>query len=202
MICVNLEIRMRISNISKDRCIMETNFILAGFGGQGILLAGTVLANAFMLEGKNVTWYPCYGAEMRGGTVNCEVVVSDTEVSSVHKQDTDYALVLNQQSFDRFVQRVKKGGTIIANSTLVAESKPRNDINYVFAPMGDIANSLGTSKVTNVVSLGVLSSVCNIVSKEYLAKGVEKVLGEKKKDLLPLNEKALANGFDALLTKV
>lgn len=110
---------------------METNFILAGFGGQGILLAGTVLANAFMLEGKNVTWYPCYGAEMRGGTVNCEIVVSDTEVSSVHKQDTDYALVLNQQSFDRFIERVKSGGTIIANSTLVKEARPREDIKYV-----------------------------------------------------------------------
>ncbi len=181
---------------------METNFILAGFGGQGVLLAGTVLANAFMLEGKNVTWYPCYGAEMRGGTVNCEIVVSDTEVSSVHKQDTDYALVLNQQSFDRFVKRVKKGGTIIANSTLVEQTKPRDDINYVFASMGEIANNLGTSKVTNVVSLGVLSSACEIVSKDFLAKGVEKVLGEKKRDLLPLNEKALTLGSEALLTKV
>lgn len=177
---------------------METNFILAGFGGQGILLAGTVLANAFMLEGKNVTWYPCYGAEMRGGTVNCEIVVSDTEVSSVHKQDTDYALVLNQQSFDKFVKRVKKGGMIIANSTLVAESRPRDDIKYVFAPMGEIANKLGTNKVTNVVSLGVLSSVCEIVSKDYLAKGVEKVLGEKKKNLLPLNEQALNTGADSI----
>lgn len=170
---------------------METNFILAGFGGQGILLAGTVLANAFMLEGKNVTWYPCYGAEMRGGTVNCEIVVSDSEVSSVHKQDTDYALVLNQQSFDKFVKRVKAGGTIVANSTLVADSRPRADIKYVFAPMTELANGLGTSKVTNIVSLGVLASVCDIVSKEYLAKGVEKVLGEKKKDLIPLNIKAL-----------
>ena len=170
---------------------METNFILAGFGGQGILLAGTVLANAFMLEGKNVTWYPCYGAEMRGGTVNCEIVVSDSEVSSVHKQDTDYALVLNQQSFDKFVKRVKAGGTIVANSTLVADSRPRADIKYVFAPMTELANGLGTSKVTNIVSLGVLASVCDIVSKEYLAKGVEKVLGEKKKDLVPLNIKAL-----------
>ena len=177
---------------------METNFILAGFGGQGILLAGTVLANAFMLEGKNVTWYPCYGAEMRGGTVNCEIVVSDTEVSSVHKQDTDYALVLNQQSFDKFVKRVKEGGMIVANSTLVAESRPRDDIKYVFAPMGDIANKLGTNKVTNVVSLGVLSSVCEIVSKNYLAKGVEKVLGEKKKNLLPLNEQALNTGANSI----
>lgn len=170
---------------------MEKNFILAGFGGQGILLAGTILANAFMLDDKNVTWYPCYGAEMRGGTVNCEIVVSDSEVSSVHKQDTDYALVLNQQSFDKFVKRVKAGGMIIANSTLVSESRPRDDIKYVFAPMGDMANELGTNKVTNVVSLGVLASVCDIVNKASLALGVEKVLGEKKKDLLPLNIKAL-----------
>ncbi len=177
---------------------METNFIIAGFGGQGVLLAGTVLANAFMIEGKNVTWYPCYGAEMRGGTVNCEIVVSDTEVSSVHKQDTDFALVLNQQSFDKFVQRVKSGGTIVANSTLVAESHPRSDIKYVFAPMTKIANDMGNGKVTNVVSLGVLSSVCKIVSKDFLAKGVEKVLGEKKKNLLPLNLEALENGAGSL----
>ncbi len=177
---------------------MEKNFILAGFGGQGILLAGTILANAFMLEGKNVTWYPCYGAEMRGGTVNCEIVVSDTEVSSVHKQDTDYALVLNQQSFDRFIKRVKQGGTIIANSTLVAETKPRNDINYVFAPMGKIANELGTSKITNVVALGVLSAACKI-PKDTLEMGIEKVLGQKKKDLLPLNLKALNTGSEFVL---
>ena len=178
---------------------MEKNFILAGFGGQGVLLAGTILANAFMLAGKNVTWYPCYGAEMRGGTVNCEVVVSDTEVSSVHKQETDFALVLNQQSFDKFVKRVKSGGTIIANATLVALTKPRDDIKYVFAKMGDIANSLGSSKVMNMVSLGVLSEVCEIVSKEYLVKAVELVLGEKKKQFLPLNIKALEAGFGALV---
>ena len=173
---------------------MEKNFIIAGFGGQGVLLAGTILANSFMLAGKNVTWYPCYGAEMRGGTVNCEIVVSDTEVSSVHKKDVDYALVLNQQSFDKFVERVKAGGTIVANSTLVAKSEPRVDINYVYAPMGDLANELGTSKVTNMVALGALSSVVDIVDKKYLALGFEKVMGEKKKDLLPLNKKALDLG--------
>ena len=155
---------------------MEKNFIIAGFGGQGVLLAGTILANSFMLVGKNVTWYPCYGAEMRGGTVNCEIVVSDTEVSSVHKQDADYALVLNQQSFDKFVKRLKSGGTIIANSTLVADSRPRADVKYVFAPMGDLANDLGTSKVTNMVALGVLSSVVDVVDTEYLALGFEKVM--------------------------
>jgi len=177
---------------------VEKNFIIAGFGGQGVLLAGTILANSFMLAGKNVTWYPCYGAEMRGGTVNCEIVVSDNEVSSVHKQDTDYALVLNQQSFDKFVQRVKSGGTIVSNSTLVADVRPRNDINYVFAPMGELANELGTSKVTNMVALGALSSIVNIVDKEYLALGFEKVMGDKKKDLLPLNKRALEAGSKAL----
>ena len=177
---------------------MEKNFIIAGFGGQGVLLAGTILANSFMLAGKSVTWYPCYGAEMRGGTVNCEIVVSDSEVSSVHKKDADYALVLNQQSFDKFVQRLKSGGTIVANSTLVANTKPRVDVNYVFAPMGDLANELGTSKVTNMVALGVLSSVVNIVDKDFLAQGFEKVMGEKKKDLLPLNKKALEVGFEAV----
>ena len=177
---------------------MEKNFILAGFGGQGILLAGTVLANAFMLDDKKVTWYPCYGAEMRGGTVNCEVVVSDTEVSSVHKKDCDYALVLNQQSFDRFVNNVKSGGTVIANSTLVAETKPREDIHYVFAPMGELANDLGTSKVTNIISLGVLASVADIISKNALKLAVEKVLGSKKKELLPLNLKALEVGSELI----
>ena len=177
---------------------MEKNYIIAGFGGQGVLFAGKVLANAFMLADKNVTWYPCYGAEMRGGTVNCEIVVSDTEVSSVHKQDTDYALVLNQQSFDRFVERVKAGGTIVANSTLVAETKPRSDIKYIFAPMTKIANDLGTSKVTNIVSLGVLTSACEIISKDAMKMGIDKVLGAKKKDLLPLNYKAFESGLSSL----
>ncbi len=177
---------------------METNFILAGFGGQGILLAGTILANSFMLEGKNVTWYPCYGAEMRGGTVNCEIVVSDSDVSSVHKQDTDYALVLNQQSFDKFVHRVKPGGTIVSNSTLVEQTRPRSDIKYVFAPMTQIANELGNGKVANMAALGVLASVCGVVSKEFLAKGFEKVMSGKKKELLPLNIKALESGYNIL----
>ena len=98
---------------------MEKNYIIAGFGGQGVLFAGKVLANAFMLCGKNVTWYPCYGAEMRGGTVNCEIVVSDEEVSSVHKQDVDCVIALNQLSFDRFISKIKPQGKLVSNSSLV-----------------------------------------------------------------------------------
>ena len=95
---------------------MEKNFIIAGFGGQGVLLAGEVLANAFMLMEKCVTWYPSYGAEMRGGTVNCEVVMGDEAVSAVCKKDTDFVIALNQLSFDKFLPKIKKGGWMIANS--------------------------------------------------------------------------------------
>lgn len=88
---------------------MEKNFIIAGFGGQGVLLAGEVLANAFMVAGKNVTWYPCYGAEMRGGTVNCEIVMNDTEeVSAVNKKEADFVVALNQASVEKFVSKIKK----------------------------------------------------------------------------------------------
>ena len=86
----------------------EKNFIIAGFGGQGVLLAGEVLANAFMLAGKNVTWYPCYGAEMRGGTVNCEIVMNDEPVSAVNKKEADFVIALNQASFNKFVSKIKK----------------------------------------------------------------------------------------------
>ena len=86
----------------------EKNFIIAGFGGQGVLLAGEVLANACMIKGLNVTWYPSYGAEMRGGTVNCEIVTSETEVSSVNKKDADFIVALNQASFDKFISKIKR----------------------------------------------------------------------------------------------
>jgi len=177
---------------------MEKNFIIAGFGGQGVLLAGTILANAFMLEGKNVTWYPCYGAEMRGGTVNCEIVVSDEEVSSVHKNDADVVLALNQLSFDKFLPKIKKGGIMIANSSLVEETRPRNDIQYEFAPITKLATDLEEVKVTNVVSLGLLARVCGI-SVPALKAALDKVLPSHRKNLLPLNEKALDLGYNSVV---
>ena len=177
---------------------MEENFIFAGFGGQGVLLAGKILANAFMLEGKNVTWYPCYGAEMRGGTVNCEIVVSNDEVSSVHKKDTDFAIVLNQLSFDKFISRVKAGGTIIANSSLVKILKPRSDIKYIFAPITEMAQKLGEIKTANIVALGVLASACHQLTTESLHKALEYVLPAHRKYLLPLNLEALKAGFESL----
>ena len=175
---------------------MENNFIIAGFGGQGVLLAGEVLANAFMIKGNNLTWYPSYGAEMRGGTVNCEIVTNDTQdVSSVNKSDADYIIVLNQASFNRFLPKVKKGGWIIANATLVEEEQPRNDIHYAFAPMSEMADKLGNVKMTNIISLGILSKISRLTNLETLEKALDNVIPAHRKHLIPKNIEALKIGY-------
>jgi len=174
----------------------EKNILIAGFGGQGILLAGEVLANALMLDDKNVTWFPSYGAEMRGGTVNCEVVTSDAEVSSVNKKEADFIIALNQLSFDKFLPKLKKGGCIIANSSLVKELRSRIDVNYFFAPITNLANELGEIRISNIIALGVLAQVGKLTSLDSLHQALDRVLPEHRKNLLPLNLKALEVGFN------
>ena len=174
----------------------EKNFIIAGFGGQGVLLAGEVLANACMLQGLNVTWYPSYGAEMRGGTVNCEIVTSGTEVSSVNKKDADFVVALNQASFDKFITKIKKGGWMIANSSLAKEIKTRTDINYLFAPITKLAENVGNIKMTNILALGLAAKVSKIVSMESLTEALDRVIPAHRKNLLPLNLQALKIGYE------
>lgn len=175
---------------------MEKNFIIAGFGGQGVLLAGEVLATAFMLAKKNVTWYPSYGAEMRGGTVNCEIVTSDDEVSAVNKLDTDFIVALNQASFDRFMKKIKKGGWMIANSSLVKEIKTRTDVNYLFAPISKLAEELGNVKMANILALGLVAKASKMITIEHLNQALDTVLPAHRKNLLQLNIKALKIGYE------
>ncbi len=176
---------------------MEKNFIIAGFGGQGVLLAGEVLANAFMVAGKNVTWYPCYGAEMRGGTVNCEIVMNDTEeVSAVNKKEADFVVALNQASVEKFVFKIKKGGWMIANSSLAKEIKTRADINYLFAPITKLAEIVGNIKMTNILALGILAKVSKLVTLESLNDALDAVIPAHRKNLMPLNLKALKIGYE------
>ena len=177
---------------------MEQNFIIAGFGGQGILFAGRVLANAFMLIGKNVTWYPCYGAEMRGGTVNCEIVISDDEVSSVHKENVDCIIVLNHLSFDRFLPKVKSGGLILSNSTLVDVTKSRSDIQYISIPMTDIANKSGYNKLANMVALGILTDIIPGLNEEILKQALGKVLTDDRKHLIYPNLEVIKLGMNCI----
>lgn len=174
----------------------EKNFIIAGFGGQGVLLAGEVLANACMIQGLNVTWYPSYGAEMRGGTVNCEIVASETEVSSVNKKDADFVVALNQASFDKFLSRIKKGGWMIANSSLAKELRTRSDINYLFAPITKLAENVGNIKMTNILALGLAAKVSKIVSVESLTDALDRVIPAHRKNLLPMNLQALKIGYE------
>lgn len=180
----------------------EKSIIIAGFGGQGVLLAGEVIANALMLDEKNVTWHPCYGAEMRGGTVNCEIVTSETEVSSVNKTKADFIIALNQLSFDKFLPKLKKGGWIIANSSLVKEIKSRIDVNYIFAPITALAHELGEIKIANIISLGILAKLSKLTSVESLHNALENILPEHRKNLLVLNLKALETGFNFALVPV
>lgn len=174
---------------------MEYDFIIAGFGGQGALLAGEVLATAFMDDGKYVTWYPSYGAEMRGGTVNCEVVMSEHEVSAVNKKEIDFLIALNQLSFDKFMSKVKEGGMVIANSSLVREICTRTDITCLFAPITKLAENIGHIKLANILALGILAKASKLVSIESLMHAVEAVLPLHRRNLLQLNIEALKIGY-------
>ncbi len=176
---------------------MEKSFLIAGFGGQGVLLAGEVLANAFMHADKNVTWYPSYGAEMRGGTVNCSVKMSDEQIGSVQDDTSDFIITLNQASFDKFTPMVSKGGTIIVNTSLAKKVKTRNDINYVFAPITQMAEECtGNVKIANILALGILASASGLLDLQSLEKALDTVIPEHRKNLLPLNIKALKIGYE------
>lgn len=182
---------------------MEKDFIIAGFGGQGILLAGEVLANGFMLDEKKVTWYPSYGAEMRGGTVNCTVVMADDEVSAVQKSQADFIIVLNQASFDKYTPFVRKGGSIIVNTSLAQKVETRDDINYIFVPITQMAEEkLGNIKMSNILALGILSKISKLISLDTLEKALYNVLPPHRRNLIPKNIEALKLGYEYDLLKV
>ena len=175
---------------------MEQSIIIAGFGGQGVLSAGIILAN--VLNDKHVTWYPCYGAEMRGGAVNCEIVVSDEEVTSVHKKENDILIALNDLSFNKFLPRVKKNGIVIANKTLIEETRPRNDIKYIFEKISDIARELGNVKAANMAALGILCRVCGLVDINCIKQAIDKVMTSNKAGIKELNYNVLSAGYEAI----
>jgi 2-oxoglutarate ferredoxin oxidoreductase subunit gamma len=170
--------------------------IFSGFGGQGVLSMGYTIAKAAMMEGKHVTYLPSYGVEVRGGTANCTVVVSDEEVASPVASEPEFVVAMNQPSFVRFQSILPAGGLICVNSSMVDTSSARGDIEVVAIPTSELAEQLGTVKVANMVMLGALIRVSNIVSFELLLKNLSEVLGEGKSKLTKLNRSALERGFD------
>lgn len=168
--------------------------VCAGFGGQGVMLMGQVLAYAAALEGKEATWFPSYGPEMRGGTANCQVVISDEPVTSPILSRPQVAIVLNKPSFQKFEPLVAPGGLLIVNSSLVDQESLRKDIEVVAIPATDIAQEIGSLQVANFVLLGAYLEKVKAVDFNSVEKVLEKILTGSKAKFLPLNKEALKRG--------
>ena len=172
--------------------------VFSGFGGQGVLSMGHTLASAAMLEGKYVTYFPSYGAEVRGGTANCTVSISDEEIASPVASQPDFVVSMNQPSFLRFQSLVQSGGLILVNSSMVNITSVRGDIEVVEVPTSELAEKLGNLKVANMIILGVFIRVSNITPFPLLLKNLPAILGEKRSRLLKINKEALELGFNYL----
>jgi 2-oxoglutarate ferredoxin oxidoreductase subunit gamma len=168
--------------------------IFAGFGGQGVLSMGQIIAYAGMLEGKEISWMPSYGPEMRGGTANCIVIVSEGRISSPIVTKFDSAVILNQPSLDKFESQVKPGGFLIFEESTIINPPTRKDIEIFSISAIEEAQKLGKKQVANMVLLGAFLEKRSIIKTDYLLKALRKALPERHHHLLPMNEKALEIG--------
>lgn len=173
---------------------MKAEIIIAGFGGQGVLSMGKILAYSGLMENKEVTWMPAYGPEQRGGTANVTVIVSEERISSPILSQYDVAIVLNQPSLDKFESKVKPGGILIYDGFGIINPPTRKDINVYRIDAMDKAAELKNSKVFNMIVLGGLLKVCPIVSADGLNKALYKTLPERHHGLIPLNMEAVEAG--------
>jgi 2-oxoglutarate ferredoxin oxidoreductase subunit gamma len=173
---------------------MQTEIIIAGFGGQGVLFGGQLLAYAGLDQGKEVTWIPSYGPEMRGGTANCTVIIADEEIGSPIVRTPQAVIALNQPSADKYEAMVKPGGVLVINKSIVTRKGTRTDIKVVEVPGNDIAEKIGDKRMTNMVLLGGLLANLPILPLEAIEKTLKEHLPERHHKLLPLNYKALREG--------
>ena len=173
---------------------MLERIIISGFGGQGIMLIGRLLAYAGMIEGKKVAWMPSYGPEMRGGTANCTVIISSNEIGSPIVSHPKILIAMNQPSLDKFEANVSEDGLIILNDSLIERETKRNDVKVIKIPADDIADKLGNSRAANMVVLGAYVEQAGIVKMETIFKALEKVLAGRNKKLLELNKEDLKQG--------
>ncbi len=178
---------------------MKLEIIISGFGGQGVLSMGKILAYAGLMEGKEVTWMPAYGPEQRGGTANVTVIVSDEPISSPILSRYDTAIVLNQPSLDKFQPKVKPGGSIIYDSFGILDKPSRTDVDVFHINAMETAAELKMMKCFNMFVLGGLLKVHPIVSLESVMKALRKTLPERHHDLLPVNEQAIIKGEELIV---
>ena len=169
--------------------------VIAGFGGQGVMSMGLSLAQAAMFEAKNVTYLPSYGAEVRGGTANCTVVISDDEIASPVASAPEFVIAMNQPSVVRFQNQLQSGGLFFVNSSLVESEISRGDINIVRVQANSVAETLGSPRSANMVMLGAFIKKSGLVSFDSMIEALKSTLGRKQK-LVAINEKALKAGYD------
>jgi len=173
---------------------MQTEIIIAGFGGQGVLFAGQVIAYAAMDQGMHVTWIPSYGPEMRGGTANCTIVISDEEIGSPIVSRPTAVVAMNKPSLDKYENMIKEGGVFIVNQSMVDREVHRKDIHSVMVPANEIAEEIGDKRMTNMVMIGTLLANLNILPLSALEKSLKDHLPKKHHKLLPSNKLALEKG--------
>ena len=179
---------------------MTEEIIIAGFGGQGVLSMGKILAYSGVMQDQEVTWFPSYGPEMRGGTANVSVILSDTRISSPILHEFDTAIILNQQSMDKFEKTVKPGGVLLYDPNGIVHPPTRTDINVYKIEGTKIAADLGNVKTFNMVVLGAYLKAKPVVKMESIRKGLEKSLPERHHKLIPLNLEAIQAGHERLQT--
>jgi len=175
---------------------MKEEVIMAGFGGQGVMSIGQLLSYAGMKEEKEVSWMPSYGPEMRGGTANCTVIVSDEMIPSPLTDHPNSTIVMNRPSQDKFAPKVKEGGLVVTNSSLIDAEIERDDIDVIKVPANEMANELGSSRIANMVMLGAYLARKETVSLDTVKDSLENVLPKRHHDLIPMNKDALDSGFE------
>lgn len=177
---------------------MKKEIIISGFGGQGVLSMGKILAYSGLMENKEVTWMPAYGPEQRGGTANVTVIVSDLPISSPILSSYDVAIVLNQPSLDKFLPKIKPGGILIYDSFGIINPPSRGDITVYRIDAMDKAAEMKNSKVFNMIVLGGLLKVCPVISHTGVEKALFKTLPERHHKLIPLNIEAMKEGANII----
>ncbi len=178
---------------------MERSVIIAGFGGQGVILAGKILAQAGMDHGLEVTWLPSYGPEMRGGTANCTVILSDEPVGSPIVDEPSALVAMNRPSLDKFEPIVASGGAVVVNRSLVDRKAERDDLNVSYLPLNDLAVSIGNPRTINMVALGAYLKASGAIPLEAAKSAMARILEETgKAKFIDANNRALEEGYNAV----
>lgn len=171
---------------------------ISGFGGQGVMLTGQLLAHAANTQGLYSLWVPTYGPETRGGTANCSITISDQPIYSPVFKKSDDLLIFNEPSFAKFGKKIKSGGNLFYNSSLIKQEISNPDINIYAVPMSELAISLDKPQVANMVMLGAYLKKIDIFKDEVILESLKYLLGEKKAGMVPINQKALAIGYESI----